>query len=57
MQLELNLAPIHCEHCKAEVPQPFYVAKHFGHMTRQLPFCNEEHANEYYLEHLRRAGQ
>lgn len=57
MQLELNLAPIHCEHCKAEVPQPFYVAKHFGHMTRQLPFCNEDHANEYYLEHLRRAGQ
>jgi hypothetical protein len=60
MQLELDLGPklpdIHCMHCNQVVPQPFYVVRHFGHMTRQLPFCNEQHANEYYLERLRESG-
>jgi hypothetical protein len=54
MQLELDLQPpITCTHCRQVVPQPFWVVKHFGRVTSQLPFCSEEHANEYYLERLR----
>jgi len=59
MQLNLplsDLPDVLCEHCRQVVPQPFYVVKHFGRMTQQLPFCNQEHANVYYLEHLRKGG-
>lgn len=46
---------IRCLHCHEEVPQPFFVVKHFGYITHEFAFCNEEHANEYYLEKLRRS--
>ena len=48
--------PIMCQHCKAYTPKPFWVAKEFGRGTEQLAFCDESHANEYYLDKLRRAG-
>lgn len=54
LELPLGLPPVRCEHCKQEVPQPFYVVKHFGTVTHQFPFCNQDHANEFYLARLRR---
>ena len=58
MQLSLpfELPDVLCEHCREPVPQPFYVVRHYGTMTRQHPFCNETCANEYYMEKLRRTG-
>jgi hypothetical protein len=60
MQLDLDLAPRHppicCMYCNKEVPQPFWVVKHVGRMTQQFVFCDEEHANEWYLERLRSTG-
>lgn len=56
LELPLNLPPIRCEHCGNKVPQPFYVEKHFGAETKQLPFCDEEHSRQYYLRMARREG-
>jgi hypothetical protein len=56
VQLPLPLDDTHCAHCKQVVPQPFYVVRHFGTITMQFPFCNEECANEYYMERLRSVG-
>lgn len=39
---------VRCEHCQNVVPQPFYVVKHFGRMTVQLPFCDELCHELYY---------
>lgn len=50
------IADVQCQHCLKVVPQPFYVVKHFGHMTQQLAFCNETCANEFYLNRLRESG-
>jgi hypothetical protein len=57
-QLDLFPPDVLCEyeHCRKVVPQPFYVVKHFGRMTSQLPFCNETCANEFYLNRLRESG-
>ena len=60
MQLELDIPPqiplLRCQYCGAELPQPFFVTKHHGRHTMQYAFCDEQHANEFYLEHLRRSG-
>lgn len=57
MQLELDLQPpITCTHCRQVVPQPFWVVKHFGRVTSQLPFCSEAEANEHYLNKLRESS-
>lgn len=65
MQEELPLPPtatdlslsrvttIRCMYCDKQVPQPFWVNKHFGRSTNQFPFCGEHHANLYYLKRLR----
>lgn len=55
-QLELFPPPCHCVFCGKVVPQPFYVRKFFERMEIELPFCNENHANEYYLERIRETG-
>jgi len=55
-QPALFVLEIHCVYCGREVSQPFYVVKHRGTTTTQLPFCSELEANEYYLDQLRLVG-
>lgn len=54
-QLELFLpdGEVRCTHCRRVVPQPFYVKKHFGLVTRDMPFCNEQHSQDYYMSQMR----
>lgn len=56
-QGELFPPPVHCCYCGKLVPQPFFVVKHFGHMTSQLAYCNETCANEHYLEKVREGAE
>ena len=44
---------VYCVCCGKITYHPFYVTRHTGKDTVQLPFFNEFHANEYYLEKLR----
>ncbi|MGI1661403.1 hypothetical protein ACRDNQ_04095 [Palleronia sp. KMU-117] len=55
-QLQLFAPAVHCVYCGKATYSPHYVVKHFGRSTYQLPFCNEQHANDYYLEQLRENG-
>lgn len=49
-QLELfDSNEVRCMHCNSVVPQPFFVKKHFGRISRDLPFCNEQHSIDYYI--------
>ncbi len=57
-QLELFPPAVQCSyrHCNEPTHHPFWVVKHVGRSSIQLPFCNEQHANAEYLERLREEG-
>ena len=55
-QLEMFEAPKKCLYCGKEHPHPFKVEKFLAGHEVVLYFCNEAHANEYYLEKLRESG-
>lgn len=50
------LGNVQCEHCLQVAVHPHFVERHFGRVTIRIPFCNEEHANQYYLKKLREQG-
>ena len=52
-QLPLFALDVHCAFCGKPTNHPFYAVKYNGRSTMQLPFCNEAHANEFYLKKLR----
>lgn len=46
--------PAQCLHCQQSVAKPFYVVRNYPlGQVRHLPFCSEEHHQEYYLNKLR----
>lgn len=44
--------PIMCQHCGQYTTTPLWVNKHIGKGTSQFAFCNEDHANAFYLNRL-----
>lgn len=51
-QLELFLPAVHCAFCGKPNYEPVYVVRHFGTISLQFAFCNQDHANAYYVERL-----
>ena len=44
--------PVMCQHCKQYTTTPLWVTKEIGRGTMQLAFCDLQHANAYYINHL-----
>jgi len=49
--------PLKCLHCGQTPEKPFVIRRYFGtYVGNLLTFCNEDCANAYYLNNLRRRG-
>lgn len=49
-----QLPPLHCAKCGKEIEgEPTTFEKNTRHGRMTLPFCNQQHANDWYLEYLR----
>ena len=48
--------PIMCQHCGQYTTTPHWVTKEHGRSTQQYAFCNQEHADDFYLNRLRGSG-
>ena len=46
-----------CHYCKQYTTTPVWVTKEVGRGTIQYAFCDEDHAHQYYLNHLQQAKQ
>jgi len=49
--------PLKCMHCGQTPEKPFVIRRYFStYVGNLLTFCNEDCANAYYLNNLRRRG-
>lgn len=55
-QPELFAPAVHCAHCGKPTYTPKIAVRHIGLSTAQFAFCNDDHANKFYLKRLRESG-